>query len=240
MKDSVITMLMLRPTNGPAPWLYLIALLPPILLCTIAGLQPYIDTSELFRDSLVVAQDAADNNECCHAYYGSLSMLGGLIWVGSAFVATFAATVLFNRENAKGASQFMIAAGALTLILVVDDMFMGHETVYRALFGIPQRVTIAIYALLVVAYLLNFRRLIIEVGPGLLIISLLAFAISVATDLFVPPNFDWLHVMEDGAKLVGIFCWTTFHCWASWILLDRSSRVIASPTDPKSMSSRNQ
>lgn len=233
-------MLMLRPTNGPAPWVYLIALLPPILLCTIAGLQPYIDPSELFRDSLVVAQDAADNNECCHAYYGSLSLLGGLIWVGSAFVATFAATVLFNRENVTGAWQFMIAAGALTSILVVDDMFMGHETVYPNLFGIPQAGTIAVYALLVVAYLLNFRRQIIEVGPGLLIISLLAFAISVATDLFVSPNFVWLHLMEDYAKLVGIFCWTTFHCWASWVLLDRSSRVIASPTDPKSTSSRNQ
>jgi len=212
------------------PWVYLIALLPPILLCAILGLQPHIDPSELLRDPLAVAQSAADIGECCHAYYGFLSQVGGLVWVGSAFVVTFAATILFNRENVTGAWQFMIAAGALTSILVVDDMFQGHEVVYPTLFGISQAVTVAVYALLVVAYLLNFRRQIIEVGPGLLIISLLAFAISVAADLFVSPNFVWHRLLEDGAKLVGICCWTTFHWWAAWVLLDRSSRVIAGPT----------
>jgi hypothetical protein len=230
MENSLITMLMLRQSNGPALWVYLIALLPAILLCTVVGLQPYVDPSELFRDSLAVARDAADKGECCRLHYGSISLLGGLIWVGSAFVVTFAATVLFNRENATRAWQFMIAAGALTLILVMDDMFLGHETIYPKLFGVGQRVVIAIYALLVVAYLLSFRRQIIEVGPGLLIISLLAFAISVVCDLHIFPYFVRFPLVEDGAKLVGISCWTTFHWWASWVLLDRSSRVSANST----------
>ena len=68
MKNSVRTMIMLRQANGPATWVYLAAMLPAILLCAVAGLQPFIDPAELFRDPLAVADSAADNGECCHAY----------------------------------------------------------------------------------------------------------------------------------------------------------------------------
>ena len=205
--------------TGPSLWVYLVAIIPPVLLCTAIALQPYVEPAELFRDPLSVALDAAARGECCHAYYGFVSQLGNLVWVGGSFIALFAATVLFTRGNSPGAGQFMAAAGMLTGILVMDDMFQGHEFVYPTLFGIPEIFTVAIYALLVAAYLWRFRTRILAVGPGLLIISLLAFAIGVMADLFVSDTVAWHRLTEDGSKLLGICTWTAFHWWAAWTQL---------------------
>ncbi len=210
-----------RDPQEPPFWVYLLALVPPVVACTIAIFQPYVDPSVLFRDPLVVAEDAASRGECCHAYYGLFSQLGGLVWMGGAFVAVFAAAILRKRGAVANDWQFMLAAGALSALLAADDVFQGHDVIYIKLFGIPEIVSVGIYASLAAAYLFRFRRQILESGPGLLAISLAAFACSVVTDLIVPPSFVWHRIAEDGAKLIGIFCWTVFHGHSAWLLLEK-------------------
>jgi len=222
MTNSVTNGTLTRQDTGPALWVYLISVVPPILLGVVIAAQPYIDPAELFRDPLSVAHDAAAKGECCHAYYGFVSQLGGLIWAGGSFIAFLAAAVLFSRRNTCKDWRFMAAAGALTSILVVDEVFQGHEFVYPTLFGLSETVVFAIYALLAVAYLWHFRRIIIEVGAGLLIISLTAFATSIMSDLFVSDELSWHRLAEDGSKLLGICTWTAFNWWAAFVLIART------------------
>lgn len=209
----------------PPARLYLVALLPPALICAAAALQLQIDPAELFRDPLSVAFDAAGRGECCHAYYGAISLFGNLVWAGSAFASLFAASVLYFVKRSPNEWRFAASAGSLTAILVVDDVFQGHEFVYPTLFGIPEEVTIGLYAALLLLYLLSFRRRILDAGPGLLLIALFAFATSVASDMLLTGVERWHRFAEDGAKLVGIFCWAVFHWWAAW-------RQLAAPERP--------
>ena len=221
---------------GPAPksigrsastpwWVYAIAVLPPLLLCSAVLLQPWIPPADLFRDPLSVAHDAAAKGECCHAYYGFISLLGGLLWSAAAAIALFAATVLFTRQTAPTAQRFLLSAGLLTGMLMIDDVFQGHEFVYPTLFGISEPVTVGVYAVLLASHLWYFRQRIIEVGPGLLVVALVAFAVSVLTDLFVSHEVVWQRGGEDGSKLLGISSWTAFHWRAAlyYTAADRSA-----------------
>lgn len=200
-------------------WVTVIAVVPPVLLCAAVALQPWIPPADLFRDPLAVAYDAAAKGECCHAYYGFISLLSGLLWCVGASVACLAATVLYANGSAPGAWRFFASAGALTAMLTVDDVFQGHEFVYSVLFGIPETITVGVYAVLLAVHLWCFRQRIIALGPGLLAISLVAFTIAVLADLLVPPEIDWQRLAEDGTKLLGICTWTVFHWRAAWIHL---------------------
>ncbi len=206
-------------SNRPGLWVILIAVLPAVLLCAAIGLHPYIEPDVLFRDPLAVAHDAAAQGQCCHAYYGFVSQLGILVWGGGSFTALFAAMVLFTQGSSRGAWQFMAAAGVLTGLLVIDDVFQGHEVVYPKLFGVPESFVFVIYAALMVGLLWKFRRQIMEVGPNLLIISLIAFSVSVAVDLLVSDEVSWHRLVEDGSKMVGITSWTTYLWWAAWTMI---------------------
>ena len=213
--------------NRPSWWVFLIALVPAVVICAVIGLQPFIDPADLFRDPLTVAHEAAAIGECCHAYYGAVSQLGGLIWAGGALIALFAASVMLAHGASRTAWQFMAAIGLLTGLLVVDDVFQGHEFVYPTLFGIPEAATAGVYAALMLAILWVFRRLIIETGPDLLIIALIAFAVGVVTDLFVSDQVSWHRLAEDGSKLIGITSWTTYLWWAAWMLMIERPRSAA-------------
>ena len=117
----------------------------------------------------------------------------------------------------------MAALGMFTGLLVIDDVFQGHEDVYPKLFGIQEEITLVLYGALLAGILWIFRRHIIDVGPELLIISLIAFAFSMATDLFVSDLVSWHRFAEDGSKLVGITSWTTYLWWAAWNVINRTS-----------------
>ena len=200
-------------------WVNIIAIVPALLVCLAVAVQPWINPDDLFRDPLAVAYDAAAKGECCHAYYGMLSLLSGLLWCAGASIALFAATVLVTRGGEPGTMQFFLSVGLLTTLLMVDDVFQAHEFFYPRLFGIPEAVTVGFYAALLASHLWLFRRYILALGPGLLIVSLVAFAVGVLTDLLASGVSVWARFGEDGTKLVGISAWTAFHWRAAWAQL---------------------
>lgn len=222
MTDSAIKPEKLQ-NQGPPGWVYIVTLLPPVLLSVAVAVQPYVEPAELFRDPLAVAYDAAARGECCHAYYGVVSQLGAIIWSGALFISLFAAVCLYARSYPASAWRFMASASLLTAVLVADDVFQGHEFIYPTLFGLSEPIVVGIYLLLLALYLWGFRRQIIGVGPGLLIISLLAFGVSVGSDLFVSDDVSWHRLAEDGSKLLGICAWTSFHWWAAQSCLSGES-----------------
>ena len=215
MNHAKVTPQATRNSTTPA-WLNIIAVVPALLLCVAVGLQPWIPADDLFRDPLAVAFDAAAKGECCHAYYGMLSLLSTLLWCAGASIALFTATVLVSRRNAPVAAKFFLSVGVLTTLLMVDDAFQGHEFFYPLLFRLPESATVGIYAAMLVTHLWFFRRHILALGPGLLVVSLLAFAVGVLTDLLATGGTLWARLGEDGTKLIGISAWTAFHWRAAW------------------------
>ena len=207
----------------PRLWVYLLATLIAPLILAIVWAQDYVNPNDLLRDPIAVAQGAAARGECCKAYFGAISQLGGLIWAGGGFVCLFAAAAIRPQAGPQKDRKYLASAGVLTGMLAFDDVFMGHEALYPKLLGIPELATVAIYAALVAIFLWKFRRPILRMAPELLVISLVAFALSVATDLIVSDQTSWRVLVEDGSKLVGISFWTTYFWWSALRTVKRSS-----------------
>lgn len=208
-------------------WVYLVAILPALLLLVVIGLQPYVDPSELLRDPIAVAQGAAAKGQCCRFYFGAVSQLGALIWAGGGFIALFASVVIFAQLGPRKDWQFLASAGVITGLLVFDDVFMGHEAMYPKFFGVPEFLTLAGYVGLLALFLWGFRRQIFAIAPGLLAISLTAFAVSVGTDAFVSEQTAWHRLAEDGSKFIGITSWTTFFWWSAFTMVGHEAKRIS-------------
>ena len=115
---------------------------------------------------------------------------------------------------------FLGAAGLLTGLLAVDDLFLVHENVLPA-FGVPQPVTYGAYAALGLAYLLVSWREILRHNVVLLGAAIVLLGTSALIDWFVHSDHPSRILLEDGAKLAGICAWAGFHVLAAWTILVR-------------------
>lgn len=145
-------------------------------------------------------------------YYGFLSQVGILLWSATATTCFIFAymTVLLKAEGER--LYFFIFSGLLIFWLMLDDSFLIHEEILPGL-GVPQKLVILIYVLVVLFYLNRFKKLILRHTPYLLLaISLFFFAVSVVVDLFF--NFETPNiidtVLEDGSKFIGIVLWLAY------------------------------
>jgi len=158
-------------------------------------------------------------------YAGLISNAGVILWAVPAVVCIFAALVLRARGDADGWSPFLIASGALTGGLLIDDMFMLHDQALRDYVHVPEKVTFLAYAVVVCVYLVAFIRRIKRTDVPLLILAFCFFGISLGMDVgvhdeihlhFVAEGFKARHLFEDGAKLFGIVTWCAYLVRTSW------------------------
>ena len=190
---------------GPLWWLALC--LAPAPLIAVALLQPFEDPRYFFFDPLTAAEVSP---ECCRIYYGAISTLGVMLWTMCAGICLFAAGLLWITALSPSLARFALYAGLLSGWLALDDVFLIHENVLPA-FGIPQNAVLAAYALLGLAY----TAMVLRARPlGQNLIYLVAggfFVVSLGIDVVVHSPATYAIVLEDGAKLFGIWTWTLFH-----------------------------
>lgn len=139
---------------------------------------------------------------------GWLSDIGILIWISSASVCLFVGLTLGIR-NAGG--RFFLATAALTGWLAVDDSLMLHERVLPRLLGVGQGAIYAVYATVVLCWLIAYRRRHAGTLPVWLVLSFACFAASVLLDVLPPerrPPARWHPLIEDGFKWIGIVLWS--------------------------------
>jgi hypothetical protein len=128
---------------------------------------------------------------------GAASMLGLLIWAGAAAICFTGAILL--RQGTGGAHdfRFLLTAGALTMLALLDDAYLLHERVAGRHLG-GEEVFLVVYLVLgsfwVVAFLPQLR----ESDVSLLLVALLAFAASAAIEL---AEYD--RISEEALELVG-------------------------------------
>jgi hypothetical protein len=184
----------------------LVALLPPLVLFAIVGLQPWLPVFELLRDPLAVAEGVT---VCCETHYGAVSNLGSMIWAAGAAVCLFTAACLWLGRREPKTMRFMLCAGLLTGLLGADDLFLIHDHVLPAV-GVPQMAIYAVYGMLGFGFLAVFLRPILAHAGWLFLLAGGALAASIAVDQFIENEAVWRILLEDGLKFAGLWAWCLF------------------------------
>ncbi|MBI2472394.1 MAG: hypothetical protein HYV59_14330 [Planctomycetes bacterium] len=148
-----------------------------------------------------------------HPLTGALSSLGILLWWASASVWLFSA-VLHRKFRSHRGFWFAVSSGFLSAYLALDDLFLFHEDLVPTYLGLPEKAMYAVLSLVMAAYLLAFRRLIVQRECLLLLFALSFLACSAFVDVVLEPWIlwleDWRFFIEDGLKWLGIVSWCSF------------------------------
>ncbi|MDJ0680785.1 MAG: hypothetical protein QNJ18_13070 [Xenococcaceae cyanobacterium MO_167.B52] len=115
------------------------------------------------------------------------------------------------RRPRKGKySRFFGTFGIITLILLLDDLFLFHEVIAPGIFMISETIVYGGYGLVILASLINFRKIILQSEWGLFGLAFVFLGLSIVIDsLPVLDNMstDLNYLIEDGFKLLGIVSW---------------------------------
>lgn len=150
-------------------------------------------------------EDTCEGMQC--GYVGAFSSLGVLVWSAGAVVCFLVAWLASQaRLDAPAARSPFLYAGLLTSLLALDDLFQIHEAILPAYIPNGQLVSYVFYAVAVAVFGLCFRRFLLRTDLLLLAVPLALLAVSVCFDRF----FDGIHLVEDGAKFLGIAGWTAY------------------------------
>jgi len=114
-----------------------------------------------------------------------------------------------------------LSFGLLTTLLAFDDAFQIHEELGPALSERGEPLAIAAYALLLAGLLVRYRSFVLRTSFGLVLLSGGLFLASAALDRWLPG----LHLLEDGAKFVGIVTWATWLVGTGIVVLARERRT---------------
>ncbi len=199
-----------RGSLWPLWWLYLpagLALLAVFEASRITGLP--------------VATFTRDPADITHSspFLGVLSNLDILLWCATAAVCLFAFLVIRRDRGRRKTALFLLLAGLLTILLLLDDLFLLHERIFPRYLHWRQRYPFYAYFSLTAAYLAAFRKIILKSDFRMLAASCVFFALSIAVDAFAGPlsqSFPSYHLFEDGFKLFGLASWLGYFGKFAW------------------------
>jgi hypothetical protein len=140
-------------------------------------------------------------------YSGAVSQIGVAIWAMTVAICLFSAALVSQKSSQ--AKVFLLASGAVTGMLLVDDMFLVHEGVARRLFNISDRPVYAAYLIVLLSYLVLFRQSILRSDFLPLVLSFLFFAASLVVDVKLV-KVEEQYLYEDGLKFVGLVLWAAY------------------------------
>lgn len=202
----------------------------PILLFLLLVICLHIATgipiSKFTRDPAAIAH--------INPFFGMVSNIGILLWCAASSICFFSSTIIrkYNHKidlyKERELSNFLMIAGFITLIILLDDLFLFHELVFPIFLNIPGRVLFASYAMILSWYFFQFRKIIIKTEWIFLFVSLLFFGISITIDLLrdvLDISFYQEHLFEDGFKLLGIFSWLSYFISVSFNVLLKNDQL---------------
>jgi hypothetical protein len=150
------------------------------------------------------------------SYIGLLSNLGIVLWSASAALCFFSGVMTKNSDRVN--SIFFHCSGGLTMLLLLDDLFLIHENA-PSLIGIAEEILYGIYGMLILLYVVTFRHYILQTDYLLLIFAMGLFGFSLAFDFLhiatLLPYDALTYLLEDGAKFVGIAFWLAYFAHTS-------------------------
>jgi hypothetical protein len=171
-----------------------------LLLVAVVARFWHIALSNFTRDMASIAN--------VHPLVGVVSNVGILLWCATATICLFGRSLL-RQQGLHAEARFLWWAALMTLVLLVDDLFMVHEYIAPVHFHLNEKLVLASYALATAAYLLSHRRLILSSNYQLLAAAMALFSASMLVDL--ADGGGWWRLAEDGCKILGIASWLGYH-----------------------------
>ncbi|WP_158279827.1 hypothetical protein [Coraliomargarita sinensis] len=141
-------------------------------------------------------------------WIGFYSQAGLLLWSAAASFCLLAYKSLRSRSNHATSSRFLLGTGCFTLLLLIDDTYLLHETVLPH-YGIPQILVQSAYLAGSFIYLCCFRKALLASNYVLLLAAGTGLGLSILSDT----AHLWLldrHLFEDSLKLFGIAFWAAY------------------------------
>lgn len=139
-------------------------------------------------------------------YVGIYSHIGIMLWCACTAICFFSYAALRKQSKNQKLSLFLLYSGIVTLLLLIDDLFLIHEAVFPKYFNVSEKRFYAGYGLILLSYFIWFRKTIFKTEFFFLALALGFFGVSVLIDL----KFTQRYLFEDGAKLLGIVSWVTY------------------------------
>ncbi|HTU66187.1 MAG TPA: hypothetical protein VMF52_09565, partial [Steroidobacteraceae bacterium] len=172
-----------------------------LFVSVVAARLLHIPVASLTRDMAALAH--------VHPLIGVVSNVGILLWCATAAICLFGRNLL-RQHGRDEEARFLLWGGVLTIVLLLDDLFMIHEYIAPVHFHVGEKVILACHACGAAAYLLSHRRLILAENYQLLVAAMVLFAASVLVD--ISDGHGWLsNLAEDGFKILGIASWLGYH-----------------------------
>jgi hypothetical protein len=153
------------------------------------------------------------------SHLGFLSQVGNLLWCATAAICLFSAYIVRVEPivRSKRLFLFLLVSGLFSGQLLLDDLFRLHEKAGKILFGseVPistaaqnfaEMLVFVIYILFTVAFLSSFRKVILRSNYLFLLLAICFFGLSILVDM-TPDTMPGHHLIEESAKLLGIFSW---------------------------------
>jgi hypothetical protein len=153
------------------------------------------------------------------SHIGFLSQIGNLLWCATTAICLFSAYIV-RTERIVGGKRlflFLLFSGLFSGQLLLDDFFRLHEKAGKILFGseapIPtaaqnfaEMLVFVIYGLFAVAFFVIFKKVILRSNYLFLFLAICFFGLSIIVDM-TPDTMRGHHILEESAKLLGIFSW---------------------------------
>jgi hypothetical protein len=151
-------------------------------------------------------------------FAGFVSQLGGMLWCASLTVCLFSLLVLRPQNGSLASSRrFLLQAAVLTGVLLLDDIFLFHEEVAPYYLHVPEKLVMAGYLLLGVAFVVLNRNEILSSEYLLLGLALAMLGLSIFLDALpiddLGLRYFWKRLeifLEDGFKFAGITTWLIY------------------------------
>jgi len=144
-------------------------------------------------------------------FLGVISNIGILLWCASAAVCVFSYLIVRESGQDREVRLFFLLFGLLTLLLMIDDLFLFHEEVFLKNLHLDERITYVGYIAIMVSIVYRMRVTILNTDYILLLASFVFFSCSIMIDLIsdlIPDTvIPWQYLFEDGMKFVGIVSW---------------------------------
>lgn len=130
-----------------------------------------IPISIFMKDPAVIADSNAlmgsNLNITINPFVGAVSNIGILLWCFSSSICFFSYVILkehkkINNNQLNKLANFLFYSGILTAFLLLDDLFLLHETVAPELLNISQTVIYVCLAIVTLFWVLTFRRVILR------------------------------------------------------------------------------
>ncbi|MBT3190399.1 MAG: hypothetical protein HN736_11285 [Anaerolineae bacterium] len=191
-------MLRFRSSKVVLYWLYISAIFL-ILIVAVTSYYLNIPISHFTRDPLAITGG--------HPFLGFISNIGVILWSFSVAICFFSYVLLKTSKKPHDVLRYIMFGGFISLVLLLDDLFMLHENIYPKYFGVSEKITFILYGVLVLFYLVKFRKIIIETDFIFLLLALFFSMLSILVDLLPDSLLLWHHLYEDGSKFFGVVSW---------------------------------